>query len=621
MDAGSLKDIIKDHISTAKNEGLTPQQYHARIRDDVSEADNIINVFVAYEQQLKNSNAMDFDDLLHKTKELLLSCPDVLENLQNRFQYVNVDEFQDTNSVQFDIVQMLSAKHGNLFVVGDDDQSIYGWRGAKVENILNFDKIYPNAKIHKLFQNYRSTQSILDCANNIIRNNTARHEKELFTSKKGGVKVEYYTAYNDRQETEWIVETIKSLKRFNGCTNKDIAILIRANALSRNFENALSSLRIKYRVLGGFKFFERKEVQDVIAYMRVAINPKDNEAVERIINFPRRGIGETTIERLREYARLYGSDMFTVIQGINTNNALSGAVVNKINDFRLLINDIMQQTGLPLHEFVQYIVGKANFEYAYTSTGKEEDENRLQNIMEFIKHTKEFADKSPTASVSDFLQTVSLVSERSDEERDDDIVTIATMHSVKGLEFKVVFIAACEEDIFPSARSVKEDGVEEERRVMYVAVTRAQERLYITNTRQRFRFNRVQSMLPSRFVDEAKGGQGNKIDELRRKWEQTDYSRNTRYNDDYDYSDTMPSRPSASRGAEAFAPPIPQPTKAVTQDVSAYKLGTEVIHKIYGEGKIIMITGSGSDTQATVMFPTLGIKKFMLAISPLKLKQ
>lgn len=618
LDDGPLKDIVKDHISAAKNEGLSPEQYYAQIRGLVKFDSEIYEVFEEYEEELKRSNAMDFDDLLHKTKLLFELHPDVLDLFQNRFRYIHVDEFQDINSVQFDIVRMLSEKWGNLFVVGDDDQSIYGWRGAKVENILNFDKVYPNAKIHKLLQNYRSTPNILDCAKNVIRNNKARHEKELFTVKPSGVKVEYYTAYNDHQEAEWIIENIRSLKRM-GYTNKDFAILIRQNSLSRNFESKLSGLGMKYRILGGFKFFDRKEIQDVIAYMRVIYNVKDSEAILRIINFPRRGIGDSSIDRLREYARMRGVDLIDVILNINANDALTGAAKNKVNEFRMLISDLIGNRYMPIHELAEYIVDKAGFEYAYNSTGKEEDENRWQNIVEFIKHVKEFAADNPNAGLAEFLETVSLAPER-EEIRDNDAITIATMHSVKGLEFKVVFIAGCEEGIFPSERSKNEDNIEEERRVMYVAVTRAKERLYISSARQRFRFNRVQPMLPSRFMEEAKGGQESKIEELRRKWDAPDYGWR-RYDNDFDDMPYSPPKPIEQR-RETFAQIPEKPTlPPVKKDLSGFRMGGTVIHKIYGEGTIIMIAGSGADTQATVLFPKLGAKKFMLAVAPLTPKE
>lgn len=618
LDAGALKDSIRGYISEAKNEGLSPDEYYARIRGEVKEAKNICDVFERYEEVLRASNAMDFDDLLHKTKSLFINCSDVLEVFQNRFRYIHVDEFQDTNGVQFDLVRMLAGKWGNLFVVGDDDQSIYGWRGAKVENILNFESYYPGAKIHKLFQNYRSTPNILEVANNVIRNNTARHEKELFTTKKSGVRVEYYNAYNDRQETQWIVETIRALKRSQGYTNKDFAILLRVNSLSRSFENAFAGLNMKYRVLGGFKFFERKEIQDVIAYMRVAINPKDAEAVKRIINFPRRGIGDTSIERIEEYAGLHGQSMMDVIFRIQANGALPPAAANKVKEFGALINDLIDNLHLPLAEFAQYLVGKAGFELAYTATGKEEDENRWENIQEFLRHIREYANANPEAGLSEFLQTVSLVPDRGEEVYDPDLITIATMHSVKGLEFPVVFIAGCEEDIFPSAQSKKEDRVEEERRVMYVAATRARERLYISCARQRFRFNKLMSMLPSRFVDEAKGGQQTKLDALRAKWDNESYRERREYYDDDD-SDMPPRFAPAVPTRATFAVPPVRPSVPVQKtDVSAYKLGGRVSHKSYGQGTIIMLSGSGADTQAIVNFDGLGIKKFLLALAPLE---
>jgi DNA helicase-2/ATP-dependent DNA helicase PcrA len=620
LDAGALKDHIRGYISEAKNEGLSPDEYYARIRGEIKEAQNIRDVFEGYEEILHDSNAMDFDDLLHKTKRLFVSCPDVLQSYQNRFHYIHVDEFQDTNGVQFDLVRMLAGKWGNLFVVGDDDQSIYGWRGAKVENILHFDKYFSDTKIHKLFQNYRSTPNILEVANNVIRNNTARHEKELFTTQKPGVKVEFYNAYNDREETQWIVETIRALKRSQGYGNKDFAILLRVNSLSRSFENAFAGLNMKYRVLGGFKFFERKEIQDVIAYMRVTVNPRDNEAVKRIINFPRRGIGDTSVERIEEYAGMHGQSMMDVVFAINRNDALPPSAAKKVHEFGVLMNDLIENRSLPLAAFSEYLVRQAGFGLAYTATGTEEDENRWENIQEFLRHIREFADANQEAGLAEFLQTVSLMPERKEEIYDHDLITIATMHAVKGLEFPVVFIAGCEEDIFPSAQSKREDRVEEERRLMYVAATRAKERLYISCARQRFRFNKVMSMLASRFMVEAQGGQQTRLDTLRAKWENESYQ-SRRENVDADYDDMPRFHPPAPARAAFAVPPVRPAVSLPKTDVTKFKLGSRVLHKNYGSGTIIMLSGSGADTQATIQFDGLGVKKFLLALAPLEIIQ
>ncbi|MFA5449429.1 MAG: UvrD-helicase domain-containing protein [Clostridia bacterium] len=612
LDGSSVKDIIRNHISTAKNKGLSPGAYYATIRGDTPHDEDIYRLYTRYEELLKLSNALDFDDLLHKTNELFDEHPEVLSKYQNRFFYIHVDEFQDTNAVQFDIVKKLAAKSGNIFVVGDDDQSIYGWRGADIKNILNFNITYPNAKVHKLLENYRSTSKILEAANNVIRHNKSRHEKELFTNLGSGVRIEYYSAYNDYQEAEWVVDSIISLRRYYGYQNKDFAILIRNNSLSRLFEKKLSASRLNYRIMGGFRFFDRKEIQDVIAYMRVANNTSDSEALERIINFPRRSIGETTVERLSEYSRQHMVELIDVIRNADVNGAVPSGAAKKVKEFGNLITDIANKKSLPLYEFVTYLVDQVGFEKAYMSTGKEEDENRWENIQEFLRHIQEFAGSNANADLDTFLQTAALQPERQ-EIYSGDSVAIATMHSVKGLEFRVVFIVACEEEIFPSSQSIKAGEVEEERRVMYVAITRAKERLYISHTINRFRFNKVQNFLPSRFIDESRGIIKENSYEVYGKKKAYIEGRGTKYGYEGAEREIIPRR------ANHIPKTLEDKPKIFNRDVSGFVGGARVAHSIYGEGKIILVLGEGDEATATVLFPKLGIKKFKIALAPLKL--
>ena len=612
LENDSIKDRIKDHISEAKNGGLSPDEYFKDINGIVNDAELVCDIYERYEELLKLSNAMDFDDLLHKVKKLFEENPDVLEIYQTRFRYIHVDEFQDSNQVQYELVKMLAGKWGNIFVVGDDDQSIYGWRGAVVENILNFDKVFKDAKVYRLLENYRSTPQILDVANKVIRNNKARHEKELFTNRASGVRVEYFSAYNDYNEADWVIDNIMALKRHNGYTNKDFAILVRVNSLTRLFENKLSSCNMKYRVLGGFKFFDRKEIQDVIAYMRVIANTRDSEAIERIINFPRRGIGDTSIEKMGAYSREHGVYLIDVIFDITENGVLTGATAKKVEEFRDLIADLRENKNKPLHEFANYLVDKVGFEYAYTSTGKDEDFNRWENIQEFLRHIKEFAGQRPNATLEEFLQTVSLAPEREEELYDGEMITLATMHSVKGLEFKVVFIVGCEEDVFPSARCKKEGGIEEERRVMYVAVTRAKERLYISHAQKRFRFNKVQENLPSRFIGEAKGS----VD--------TRENAYAIYNEKRAYMERRGPQPEYWNDSPKKSTYVPQvqpkvQPKIYNKDMSKFVGGAKVQHPVYGVGKILIVIGTGDKTNVTVAFEGLGVKKFILALAPLTL--
>ncbi|MFI3229742.1 MAG: UvrD-helicase domain-containing protein [Bacillota bacterium] len=609
LDATAIKDKIRHHISKAKNAGLSPDEYCNTILDNKDVMD-IGRLFVRYEELLKENNAMDFDDLLYKTKALFEYAPDVLAKYQERFKYIHVDEFQDTNAVQYDLVKMLSAKHNNLFVVGDDDQSIYGWRGAVVTNILEFEKNFPGTKVHKLLQNYRSTENIIDAANKLISHNTERHDKQLFTNNGKGVPVEYHTAYNDYQEADFVINTIVSLKRNYGYTNKDFAILVRANSLSRLFENKMSGASMTYQVLGGFRFFERKEIQDVIAYMRVINNMRDGAAVERIINFPRRGIGDTTIAKLVDEAKNRHTDLMDIIMGIERSNLVNAGTVKKIAEFKSVIFDIYNMRGAPLNEFCDYVIKRAGFEDAYCSTAKEEDVVRWENIQEFQRHTKEFVDKNPEVTLDEYLQSILLVPDANLEGTvDGQAITLATMHSVKGLEFKVVFIVGCEEDVFPSIQVKIEEGIEEERRVMYVAITRAEQRLYITNVKDRFRFNKHQYNEPSRFIEESGGKKilsGYDAYEQRKQYTES-RGKFARPNKKYPSAPSFPDVPAPQ-----------QKQKVVNTDTSIFSAGEYVKHPVYGTGKIIIISGVGSDAAATVSFEKFGIKKFKLALAPLK---
>lgn len=588
-------DEMCEVISRVKNEDIKPVEFRRIFGEEQGEL--FYDVYESYEQSMKDNNALDFDDLLLKTRELFTTCSEALEYYQNKLRYIHVDEFQDTNAVQMELIRLLAAKHGNLFVVGDDDQSIYGWRGAKIKNILDFDKNYPDAKVYKLEQNYRSTPQILTAANNVIKHNRSRHEKTLFTEKNAGARVEYYTAYNDRQEADFVVDTITSLCRYEGYTAKDFAILVRNNSLSRPFEQRLNSARMSYRVYGGFKFFDRKEVLDVMAYLRILINSRDNEAVERIINVPKRGIGDTTVEKLVEVAKSRGSDLFGTLDDLDTCEAFNGKTVKKLQEFRDLLSKLFGLLNKPLYELVKGVVETVDFESSLKGSQKEEDYNRWLNIEEFVNYVKEYSEKTPNANLTDFVASCTLVT--TGDVDNGEFVTVATIHAVKGLEFPVVFLAACEETILPSSIALKEaeeDGLEEERRLMYVAITRARERLYITSASQRFRYGQVQGAMQSRFIGEAKGG------EFAVKKQYSEYKRSPYYG--------------RQRADNAFVSGMLQkqePPKPRNTDGSKIASGKRVSHPRYGEGIVLVVNG---DT-VSVLFKELGVKKFSLSAAPL----
>ncbi len=616
------------HIGLAKNAGLAPDAYFNQIRSIEKDAMVISEVYERYDEYLKENNAMDFDDLLMKCKELLSEHDDVREYYANKFRYIHVDEFQDTNGIQFEILKLLGSKWNNVFVVGDDDQSIYGWRGADIRNILDFNKFYPDAKVYKLEQNYRSTQSILDSANRLIKNNNARSDKSLFTEGDKGQAVEYSLYATDYEEVDSVIGKIMSLKRSKGYKNNDFAILVRNNSLTRLFETNLGKMGILYRVYGGFKFFDRKEILDVLAYLRILVNPYDGEAIMRVINMPKRGIGDTTVEQIAEFAEQKGISMFDVVSEIDK-MPLSSGVKQKVAVFRDLIYDLKYaQANMTFSKFCQYLVTKVGFESFYRLTGKEEDENRWANIEEFLTFVDENYDEE--VSLEEFLHTVQLNTDKGDEQEDDDRVTIATMHAVKGLEFPVVFIVACEEGIIPSSQSLREaNGVDEERRVMYVAVTRAQEMLYVSAVRGfRRKYNRNEAASPSRFMSEAKGTP--LVPPKENPWVRQSFDRYASYRRYDDDEGNIPSYPYPTQQKKSYyqtEKPQIQVRSAAAQtesapaakDVSAYHAGVKVKHKKYGIGTVLIVEGAGASATVTVAFKDLGIKKFALSVAPLEI--
>lgn len=490
---------IRRAISDAKTQGVTPEEYAAANKGD-REIKEITRVFSAYEKHLAENNALDFDDLLSRTLRLLRSDKEAREYLGGKFRYIMVDEFQDTNEVQFEIVRLLSLVHGNLFAVGDDDQSIYGWRGARIENILQFEKQFPSAQIFKLQRNYRSTKNILAVANETIKNNGRRKQKTLWTEKEEGEKVKVYEADEESYESMYVARTIRELVR-EGYSYSDFAVLMRVNALTRSFEQEFSADGIPFKVFGGFKFYDRKEIKDMLAYLRLVANPFDNEALIRIINFPRRGIGAKTLEILEDYAKKCGiSDYEALLEAYNIDVA-SGARA-KLSEFGAQIKSwILASAELSVLDLVKKIVKDSGLDTAF-SGDDDESVNKKANVEEFVNSVADYERLNGNADLSEYLQQVSLVSD-TDEMDETNYVTLATVHAVKGLEFKCVFVVGLEENILPSSRAENdEDALEEERRIMYVAVTRAKERLYLTRSKSRFLYGKRESTVRSRFLKE-----------------------------------------------------------------------------------------------------------------------
>lgn len=603
------------HISRAKTLALSPDDYYDTIKDSDSDAYNVAEVYRRYETELKKCNCLDFDDLLLKTVLLFSTCPDVLEKYQNRFHYINVDEFQDTNKLQYDIVKMLSKKHGNLFVVGDEDQSIYSWRGAEIRNILDFPKDFKGAKVFKLEQNYRSTTSILKAANNVIKNNSNRNEKTLWSEINQDDSIEYYEAYNDRDEATRVARAIDTLHR-KGAPYSEMAILVRANSVTRGFEEEFNLHGIPYKVFGGFRFYERKEIKDALAYVRIAINPSDNDSILRVVNYPKRGIGNTAVAELQNVAKDTNSTLFQVL--INP-GLLSSATAKKLAPFTEIATELVKmQKQMSAVEFVQFAIRRSGLESSLAQSGDPEDSNRLENIEELVGAVQQFSQDNENATISDFMQSVALVSD-TDSMNSDDYVTIATVHAVKGLEFDNVFIVALEEGIFPTQRAIYSGDIEEERRLMYVAITRARKRLFVLNARQRYRFGKSEPMTQSRFVSEMSGFKQS-MRFSNSNYTQSSFKPENRIKLGVDNPQTAAFKTKLSNGFDKSSMQGASAPKKSDIDYDKFAKDVVVEHSKFGKGLIIQTDGDGEDKIAAIAFKGLGVKRFTLAIAAPNLK-
>lgn len=603
------------HISRAKTLALSPDDYYDTIKDSDSDAYNVAEVYRRYETELKKCNCLDFDDLLLKTVWLFSTCPDVLEKYQNRFHYINVDEFQDTNKLQYDIVKMLSKKHGNLFVVGDEDQSIYSWRGAEIRNILDFPKDFKGAKVFKLEQNYRSTTSILKAANNVIKNNSNRNEKTLWSEINQDDSIEYYEAYNDRDEATRVARAIDTLHR-KGAPYSEMAILVRANSVTRGFEEEFNLHGIPYKVFGGFRFYERKEIKDALAYVRIAINPSDNDSILRVVNYPKRGIGNTAVAELQNVAKDTNSTLFQVL--INP-GLLSSATAKKLAPFTEIATELVKmQKQMSAVEFVQFAIRRSGLESSLAQSGDPEDSNRLENIEELVGAVQQFSQDNENATISDFMQSVALVSD-TDSMNSDDYVTIATVHAVKGLEFDNVFIVALEEGIFPTQRAIYSGDIEEERRLMYVAITRARKRLFVLNARQRYRFGKSEPMTQSRFVSEMSGFKQS-MRFSNSNYTQSSFKPENRIELGVNNPQTAAFKTKLSNGFDKSSMQGASVPKKSGVDYDKFAKDVVVEHSKFGKGLIIQTDGDGEDKIASIAFKGLGVKRFTLAIAAPNLK-
>ncbi|MCI6987519.1 MAG: UvrD-helicase domain-containing protein, partial [Clostridium sp.] len=496
------KGLVRSMISQAKNSGESPERF--LLDSGTGMDDKLVEIYRAYQKKLKSSNALDFDDLLIKTVELFETCPDVLEKYRKKFRFVLVDEYQDTNAPQYRIIKLICGEHRNICVVGDDDQSIYGWRGADIRNILDFEKDFPGAKVIRLEQNYRSTKAILDCANSVITHNMGRKSKKLWTAKVGGSPVEFLSVQNERDEAYNIAKTIIDLRRREDRKFNDFAILYRTHAQSRVLESVLvSGFGIPISVIGGTRFYARREIKDLLSYLRLIANPSDDGALKRIINVPKRSIGEATVSAIESLSESMDQSMLITIL---TPGILPEKISKKVSRFADLMRDLFaKRYELSLEMLTEYIIDAIGYAQYIVEQGDDNLETRQENIEELLGAMREHEEQITPGSdaLQSFLELTALNSDADNIDESDGTVKLMTLHSAKGLEFPVVFMPGMEDDIFPSRRSKEnETGIEEERRLCYVGVTRAKERLYLYAAEQRALYGQTQHNDPSIFLEE-----------------------------------------------------------------------------------------------------------------------
>jgi DNA helicase-2/ATP-dependent DNA helicase PcrA len=617
---------VLSRISHAKNELLDPVAYEKNNLDFFGA--RVAEVYRLYQKRLREFDAMDFDDLIGKYVELLEKNDDIRAELHSRFQHLLIDEYQDTNRAQYVLVKLLAGKEGNIVAVGDEDQSIYRFRGADINNILNFENDFPGAKIVKLEQNYRSTGNILDAATGVVSNNIARKGKTLFTQGGAGDPVRIVTTTNEREEAQFVVEKIVAMRGPVPLT--EFAVLFRTNAQSRPFEEELLRANIPYTVVGGVKFYERAEIKDVMSFLRLAIRPHDTPSIERVINVPSRGIGDTTLQSLNDASRDRNATLWTVIDG--SLSFLPPRASKAVVEFREIIHDLQRAATNPLPELFDYVLLRTGYRRMLQESRDVQDETRLENLEELINSAREFTEQNPNASLSDYLDSITLMA---DVDRYDagKGVTLMTLHAAKGLEFRVVFLAGMEEGVLPSARSLEEnDDVEEERRLCYVGMTRAREQLYCLHALERRLHGRFREQSPSPFLSEIPESAREEIRLARARyvpentWRERPLDRFERYSSGGQAPrlSTPPpdrrGRPSSTGNAVAsffgkpvsFDPSAIRATRTPESGGSAeLKRGARVRHEQFGVGTILTMEGSGPDAKLTVYFDRVGSKKFI----------
>ena len=619
-------------ISNAKND-LIDEVAYANLAGDMY-TEIVAKCYTAYQKELRQSEAMDFDDLIMLTLRLFDQNPDVLTYYQQRYQYIHVDEYQDTNHAQYQLVKLLASRFKNICVVGDADQSIYGWRGADMQNILDFEKDYPEAKVVLLEENYRSTKTILQAANEVIRNNRNRRPKNLWTQNEDGEEIVYYRANDEQDEALFVARTIDQLSR-EGYSHKDFAVLYRTNAQSRTVEEALLKSNIPYTMVGGTKFYSRKEIRDVISYLNLIANPSDNISYERVVNEPKRGVGPGTVEKIRNFASSQEISLLDASANILL-SPVKGKAAQAVYDFANMLLDLRERLDeFTVTELVEAVLEKTGYSAVLAAQATLESQARIENIEEFLSVTKNFdenpdnpADESGLDKLSRFLNDLALIADTDDGDTESSEVTLMTLHAAKGLEFPVVFLVGMEENVFPLSRaSEDEDELEEERRLAYVGITRAEKILYLTNANSRMLYGKTNYNHPTRFLREISS-------------DLLDYQglarpANSSFKVSYTNSDTskfgqgmslaqalqerkrQAAPSSISTGSLPFGKSSQsQPSKP---DV-AWAIGDIAHHKKWGDGTVLAVSGSGNSQELKINFPEVGLKKVLASIAPIEKK-
>lgn len=601
---------ILSRISNAKN-ALQDAAAFARQAGDFYEQ-KVADIYSRYEQKLQLNNALDFDDLLMLSIKLLQENKEVREKYQDRFDYLLVDEYQDTNHAQYLLTKFLAAKHRNICVVGDADQSIYGWRGADIQNILDFEKDYPDAKVIKLEQNYRSTQIILDAANAVIENNTGRKPKNLWTENKSGADIIYFQAVDERDEARFVIEQLQNLQRTENKKLGDMAILYRTNTQSRIFEEMLIKSGISYNMVGGLKFYERKEIKDIIAYLRVIFNPADSLSLLRIINVPKRGIGDASLAKIQAYAAANNVSLFEAVSNAAAIDGLSSRFVSKLDDLAGIIFELMNLANeAPVEDLIDRVLRDTGYLEELENERTPQAQSRIDNLHELISVAQEFAASEEENNLENFLAHVALVSDIDDTELGEDAITLMTLHSSKGLEFPVVFLVGMEEGLFPHARTLMDETeIEEERRLCYVGITRAKEKLFLSSTKMRTIYGNTVTYPPSRFLQEIPARLVKTIKRQER------FNALENFKQVSEKYSARPQKPASTFNPHSFMPQ--KPAAAAGGTGTRFNTGDRVSHSKWGEGMVVSVKDSPDGQEVKVAFAGAGVRSLLTKYAVLK---